>query len=99
MKRYNRKSRLRPSVLVWSAAALLALASVASVASGQDSQRSTDAYKVVIKHEEHYSIWHADREVRRPWRETGETCSLKGCMAYIEEVWTDMRPLSLRGKQ
>ena len=53
-------------------------------------------YKVVINHEEQYSIWLADRALRGKWRETGETCSLKDCMSYIEGVWTDMRPLSLR---
>ncbi len=57
-----------------------------------------DGYKVVINHEEQYAIWLADQALTGKWRETGETCSLKECLAYIEEVWTDMRPLSLRKK-
>ncbi len=55
-------------------------------------------YKVVINHEEQYAIWLKNQEMTGKWRETGQTCSLKDCMAYIEEVWTDMRPLSLRKK-
>lgn len=55
-------------------------------------------YKVVINHEEQYSIWLVDQKTSDDWRATGKTCSLKECMSYIEEVWTDMRPLSLRKK-
>ncbi len=55
-------------------------------------------YKVVVNHEEQYSIWLVGQEVTGKWRETGETCSLKECLSYINEVWTDMRPLSLRQK-
>ena len=55
-------------------------------------------YKVVINHEEQYAVWLKDQDMTGKWRETGQTCSLKDCMAYIEEVWIDMRPLSLRKK-
>ena len=55
-------------------------------------------YKVVINHEEQYSIWPADRENPRGWRDTGRTGPKTQCLAYIEEVWTDMRPLSVRQK-
>ena len=57
-----------------------------------------DRYKVVINHEEQYSIWPADRENVRGWREVGKMGSKEECWNYIEEVWTDMRPLSLREK-
>jgi MbtH protein len=53
-------------------------------------------YKVVINHEEQYSIWFADRENPPGWRDAGKEGPKEGCLAYIEEVWTDMRPLSLR---
>jgi MbtH protein len=53
-------------------------------------------YKVVINHEEQYSIWPADKESPLGWSDAGKS-GLKGeCLAYIKEVWTDMRPLSLR---
>ena len=53
-------------------------------------------YKVVLNHEEQYSLWPADREPPAGWREAGKTGPKDECLAYIEEVWTDMRPLSLR---
>lgn len=53
-------------------------------------------YKVVMNDEEQYSIWFADREVPPGWRESGKEGLKDECLAYIEEVWTDMRPLSLR---
>ena len=61
--------------------------------------KSQAPYKVVINHEEQYSIWVVEQEMTGRWKETGETCSLEDCMDYIEEVWTDMRPLSLRKKK
>jgi len=55
-------------------------------------------YKVVMNHEEQYSIWPADRENALGWKDAGKTGLKSECLAYIEEVWTDMRPLSLRKK-
>ena len=53
-------------------------------------------YKVVVNHEEQYSIWPTDRENPLGWHDAGKTGSKDECLAYIGEVWTDMRPLSLR---
>jgi MbtH protein len=53
-------------------------------------------FKVVLNHEEQYSIWPADRENPPGWRDAGKVGSKQECLAYIGEVWTDMRPLSLR---
>jgi MbtH protein len=50
-------------------------------------------YKVVINHEEQYSLWPAGRQSPRGWKDVGRTGSKKACLHYIEEVWTDMRPL------
>ncbi len=61
-------------------------------------QKDTTAYGVVVNHEEQYSIWPADRENPRGWKDAGKSGQKKDCLAYIEEVWTDMRPLSLRDK-
>jgi MbtH protein len=55
-------------------------------------------YAVVINHEEQYSIWLADREVPTGWKPVDFQGSKEKCMDYIEEVWTDMRPLSLRAR-
>jgi MbtH protein len=53
-------------------------------------------YKVVINHEEQYSIWAADRENALGWRDVGKVGTKQECLEYIDKVWTDMRPLSLR---
>ncbi len=53
-------------------------------------------HAVVMNHEEQYSIWPADRELPLGWRNTGKTGTKDECLAHIDEVWTDMRPLSLR---
>ncbi len=53
-------------------------------------------YKVVVNHEEQYSIWPADRENAAGWGDAGRSGTKEECLEYIKEVWTDMRPLSLR---
>jgi MbtH protein len=53
-------------------------------------------YRVVVNHEEQYSIWPADRENALGWKDVGKSGSKEECLAFIKEVWTDMRPLSLR---
>jgi MbtH protein len=53
-------------------------------------------YVVVVNHEEQYSIWPDGREIPAGWRSVGVTGEKPVCLAYIEKVWTDMRPLSLR---
>jgi MbtH protein len=56
----------------------------------------TTIYKVVVNHEEQYSIWPADRENPLGWNDAGMTGAKPDCLAWIKNVWTDMRPLSLR---
>jgi MbtH protein len=63
-----------------------------------DAEEDVTIYKVVVNHEEQYSIWPADREIPLGWRDAGKTGPKDECLAYIEAVWTDMRPLSLRNK-
>jgi MbtH protein len=53
-------------------------------------------YDVVINHEEQYSIWPAHRDPPAGWNRVGRRGLKPDCLAYVEEVWTDMRPLSLR---
>ncbi len=61
----------------------------------EDDERELE-YKVVANDEEQYSIWPADRENAPGWRDVGKSGTKEKCLEYIEEVWTDMRPLSLR---
>lgn len=56
----------------------------------------TTTFDVVINHEEQYSIWPTFREVPAGWTKVGKQGKKAECLAYIDEVWTDMRPLSLR---
>jgi MbtH protein len=63
-----------------------------------EEREDTTIYKVVVNHEEQYSIWSADRENAPGWNDVGKSGSKAECLAYIQEVWTDMRPLSLRKK-
>ena len=51
----------------------------------------TERYKVVINHEEQYSIIRVDQTLTRGWRETGKLGTKSECLKYIEEVWTDMK--------
>ncbi|AGP41605.1 MbtH family protein [Sorangium cellulosum] len=53
-------------------------------------------YKVVVNHEEQYSIWPEYRENPLGWRDAGKAGTKAECLDHIKEVWTDMRPLSLR---
>ena len=53
-------------------------------------------YKVVVNHEAQYSIWPAYRENALGWNDVGKSGSKAECLAYIKEIWTDMRPLSLK---
>lgn len=64
----------------------------------REEQEDTALYKVVVNHEEQYSIWPVDRENPPGWRDGGKSGPKAECLAYIKEVWTDMRPLSLRKK-
>lgn len=53
-------------------------------------------YRAVVNDEEQYSIWPENRELPLGWRDAGQAGSKEECLAYIEQVWTDMRPRSLR---
>jgi MbtH protein len=61
-----------------------------------DEREDLSTYKVVLNHEEQYSIWPIERANPNGWRDEGKTGTKDVCLAHIEEVWTDMRPLSVR---
>jgi MbtH protein len=62
----------------------------------RDEKEDTTVYRVVVNHEEQYSIWPAHKENPLGWRDADKTGSKSECLAHIKEVWTDMRPLSVR---
>ncbi|SEG84498.1 Uncharacterized conserved protein YbdZ, MbtH family [Actinacidiphila yanglinensis] len=53
-------------------------------------------YRVVVNAEEQYSIWPADQELPGGWDAVGVSGGKQHCLDHIAEVWTDMRPLSVR---
>ncbi|HEY0412992.1 MAG TPA: MbtH family protein [Allosphingosinicella sp.] len=61
-----------------------------------DEREDRRIYKVVVNHEEQYSVWPADRENAPGWSDAGKSGTKAECIDYIKEIWTDMRPLSLR---
>ena len=63
---------------------------------GGENDADGKLYRVVVNHEEQYSIWPADRELPLGWREEGKSGTKTDCLNHIEAVWTDMIPLSLR---
>jgi len=60
--------------------------------------RDDDLYRVVVNDEEQYSIWPLEKENAPGWRDAGKTGTKVECLAHIKEVWTDMRPKSLRDR-
>jgi len=62
-----------------------------------NEENDNTIYLVVVNHEEQYSIWPKwKQEMPLGWKTVGKEGSKKDCLEYIAEVWTDMRPLSLR---
>ena len=61
-------------------------------------REDTTIYKVVVNHEEQYSIWPDYKDLPLGWTQVGRSGLKSECLAYIDETWTDMRPLSLRKK-
>lgn len=62
----------------------------------RDEQEDEAVYKVVVNQEEQYSIWPVDRDNPLGWTDAGKVGLKQDCLVYITQVWTDMRPLSLR---
>jgi MbtH protein len=63
-----------------------------------DNNDDKTVYRAVVNHEEQYSIWPAHRDLPLGWRDAGKSGTKTECLEHISQVWTDMRPLSLRKK-
>jgi MbtH protein len=59
-------------------------------------EEDTREYVVLVNCEEQYSLWLAGQDIPKGWREVFPRGSKKACLDYVKEVWTDMRPLSVR---
>lgn len=60
---------------------------------------SAEAYVVLINAEEQYSLWRQQVAIPHGWTQVGEPGTEEACLAYIDKVWVDMRPASLRALQ
>ena len=63
-----------------------------------DDQDDNRTYDVVMNHEEQYSIWPKGKQIPTGWRAVGKEGLKAECLEHIDQVWVDMRPLSLRKK-
>lgn len=63
-----------------------------------DEIEDTTIYKVVVNHEEQYSIWPSEQNNPLGWLDAGKSGTKAECLAFIAVTWTDMTPLSLREK-
>jgi len=64
----------------------------------ETTEAQGESYLVVVNAEEQYSIWAAHKELPAGWTPAGKSGTREECLAYIEAVWTDMRPLTLRDR-
>jgi MbtH protein len=53
-------------------------------------------FQVLVNDEGQYSLWPADKEIPAGWQPDGTRGTRQECMDHVDEVWTDMRPRSLR---
>ena len=53
-------------------------------------------YQVLVNHEEQYSLWPGFKEIPKGWEQVGPVGTKDECLAWVEEVWTDITPLSVR---
>ncbi|MFC5743185.1 MbtH family protein [Dyella tabacisoli] len=60
--------------------------------------QSETMYEVVVNQDGQYSIWPVNKAVPHGWTKAGKQGSKESCLEFISEVWTDMRPLSLRAR-
>jgi MbtH protein len=63
-----------------------------------DLEEDTRTYIVLVNQEEQYSLWLADKTIPPGWTAVGPQGSQQECSEYVDRVWTDLRPLSLRKK-
>ena len=60
-----------------------------------DENDDKTVYLVLVNEEEQYSLWPKTNAIPNGWKPVKEGTRAE-CGQYVNEVWTDMRPLSLR---
>jgi MbtH protein len=56
-------------------------------------------YRVLVNAEEQHAIWPAEHGIPAGWRHEGFTGTEAECSEHIDQVWTDITPLSLRRRR
>jgi MbtH protein len=59
----------------------------------------TGRHQVVVNDEDQYSLLPISQQPPAGWRATGFTGDRQECLDHIDEIWTDMRPRSVRLRQ
>ncbi|ROU06211.1 MbtH family protein [Lysobacter enzymogenes] len=57
---------------------------------------SSEDYIVLINDEEQYSLWSQSIPVPPGWRVTHGPAARQACLDYVDEVWKDLTPRSVR---
>ncbi len=60
-----------------------------------DSSAAPEATCVLVNAEEQYCLWPTGKEIPGGWSLVFQG-DRDSCLEYVERVWTDMRPKSLR---
>ena len=55
-----------------------------------------EKFLVLTNHEEQHSLWPSYKPIPTGWKKVFDENIKEKCLEYVEENWTDMRPLSLR---
>jgi MbtH protein len=58
-----------------------------------------DEYTVVINVEEQYSVWPTEKDIPLGWKPVNQKGTKQDCLDYIEKVWKDILPASLKNKK
>jgi MbtH protein len=61
-----------------------------------DDEEVQQVYTVLVNDEEQYSLWPSHKDIPAGWRSVGVTGSKAECTEYVDKVWTDITPLSVR---
>jgi len=53
-------------------------------------------FHVLVNEEEQYSLWPSFVQIPNGWTSAFGPSERQACLDYVDQNWTDMRPLSLR---
>lgn len=61
-----------------------------------DAPERSAEWIVVVNHEEQYSVWQLAQPIPAGWQGLDFRGTRDECLDHVAEIWTDMRPLSVR---